>query len=219
MTSSEKDNNIFTLEGNFKGKLCFNYLPCINYAIYNNHIPTCFECAITNFNTFDWKDVTIKIEGADIHAQEVHISQVAAGESVAVNELNITPKTERLIELTEAIYSPFKLSISCEGLNEGWHVDQKAAGSENEGTKLPDVKGDNGTEREIVFEKEFSIYLMAYDQWCGSTIMPELLSTFVIPNNPLLTRVINNAAKHLEKFSGSASFDEYQTQNPNRVRM
>ena len=187
MKSSEKDNSTFTLEGTINGKFCFFYLPCINYAIYNNNIPTCLECSITNLDDHDWKDLSIQIEGSDIDNQKVIVGQVISGEAIAVNELNICPKIEKLIELTEAINSSFKLSITCE--------------------------------EEIVFEKEFSIYLMAYDQWCGSTIMPELLSTFVIPNQPLITRVINNAAKHLGKFSGSSSFDEYQTQNPNRVRM
>ena len=187
MTSSEKDNSTFTLEGRAHGELCFNYLPCINYAIYNNNISTCLECSITNRDNHDWKDVTFRIEGPDIQEQTTHINQITIGETVDISELNIHPNIDKLIELTEAIQSTFKLSITCEGT--------------------------------VVFEKDFSIYLMAYDQWCGSTIMPELLSTFVTPNHPLITRVINNAAKYLEKFSGSSSFDEYQTQNPNRVRM
>ena len=72
---------------------------------------------------------------------------------------------------------------------------------------------------EVIFEKDFPLYLMAYDQWCGLTIRPELLAAFVTPNQPLLSRVITHAAAHLERFSGSSSFDEYQTRNPNRVRM
>ena len=187
MTFSDKDNNTFPLEGSIHGEFCFSYLPCINYAIYNNNVPTCLECSITNQDSQDWKDIAIKVEGTDTQELQIHLNQVSAGETVEINELNINPNVDKLIELTEAIYSSFKLSITCEG--------------------------------KIVFEKEFSIYLMAYDQWCGTTIMPELLSTFVIPNHPLISRVINNAAKHLEKFSGSSSFDEYQTQNPNRVRM
>ena len=187
MKSSDKDNNTFTLEGNMQGELCFAYLPCINYAIYNNNIPTCMECTLTNHDDRVWKDISIKIEGQDISSREIHIDEVAAGEIVAINELNISPKIERLIELTEAVHSPFKLTVSIGG--------------------------------EVALEREFSIYLMSYDQWCGSTIMPELLSSFVIPNNPLISRVISNASRHLENFSGSSSFDEYQTQNPNRVRM
>ena len=71
----------------------------------------------------------------------------------------------------------------------------------------------------LAFEKEFPLYLMAFDQWCGTSIRPELLASFVTPNHPLLSRVITHGAVHLERFSGSAAFDEYQTQNPNRVRM
>ena len=50
MTFSEKDKNTFTLGGDKHGELCFIYLPCINYAIYNNNIPTCLECTLTNLD-------------------------------------------------------------------------------------------------------------------------------------------------------------------------
>ena len=67
--------------------------------------------------------------------------------------------------------------------------------------------------------QELPIRLLAYDEWAGIGIMPELLAAFVTPNHPLLSRVITNAARYLEKWTGSASMDAYQTQDRNRVRM
>lgn len=72
---------------------------------------------------------------------------------------------------------------------------------------------------EIVFNQKFDIRLMTFEQWPGINIMPELLSAFVTPNVPELSRVSVNAARFLEKWSGSSAFCGYQAQDPNKVRM
>ncbi len=71
---------------------------------------------------------------------------------------------------------------------------------------------------ERVYQQEFPIKLMAYDQWAGISIMPALLAAFVTPNHPLLSRISIKASQFLEKWTGNSSLDEYQTQDPNRVR-
>ena len=68
---------------------------------------------------------------------------------------------------------------------------------------------------ESLFTKEFSIELMAYDQWTGISINPELLASFVTPNCSLLAKVSGAASNFLEQWTGSSSLDEYQSQNPN----
>ena len=67
--------------------------------------------------------------------------------------------------------------------------------------------------------QQLPIRLLAYEEWAGIGIMPELLAAFVTPNHPLLSRVITNAARYLEKWTGSSAMDAYQTQDRNRVRM
>lgn len=70
----------------------------------------------------------------------------------------------------------------------------------------------------IAFEQKYPISLMAFDQWTGSGILPELLAAFVIPNHPILSRIRINASGFLESWTGDSALDEYQTQDPNRVR-
>jgi superfamily I DNA and/or RNA helicase len=70
-----------------------------------------------------------------------------------------------------------------------------------------------------LLNKEFSIKLMAYDQWTGISINPELLASFVTPNCSLLPKVNVVTSKFLEQWTGSSALDEYQSQNPNRVRL
>ena len=71
---------------------------------------------------------------------------------------------------------------------------------------------------EVLFEKQYPITLLSFEEWAGSSVMPELLAAFVVPNNPLLPRIKVAAARFLEQWTGSSAFDEYQTQDRNRVR-
>ena len=71
---------------------------------------------------------------------------------------------------------------------------------------------------ELLWEKEYPLTLLAYEEWTGSAVMPELLSAFVVPAAPTLSRVLVNAARFMENFTGQSALDEYQTQDRNRVR-
>ena len=70
----------------------------------------------------------------------------------------------------------------------------------------------------LVEEQSLPITLLAFDEWAGSAVMPEHLAAFVVPNNPQLARVKVAASRYLEQWTGSSAFDEYQTQDRNRVR-
>ena len=74
------------------------------------------------------------------------------------------------------------------------------------------------SEDDVLYEQDYPITLLSYEEWAGSNVMPEHIASFVVPNNPLLSTVKLSAAKFLEKWTGSAAFDEYQTQDRNRVR-
>ena len=69
-----------------------------------------------------------------------------------------------------------------------------------------------------LLQQELPITLLAYDEWAGANVIPEHIASFVVPNNPLLSRIKVAAAKLLEKWTGSSQLDEYQTQDRNRVR-
>ena len=59
--------------------------------------------------------------------------------------------------------------------------------------------------------------VLAFDEWHGVGLYPELLAAFVTPNHPQLAQVIARAADHLGKWTGDTSMDGYQSQDPNRV--
>ncbi|WP_160676547.1 hypothetical protein [Clostridium sp. C8-1-8] len=51
-----------------------------------------------------------------------------------------------------------------------------------------------------------NIAILAYDEWRGTFIMPEIVSAFIIPNHQKVTEIIVKADKILEKWCGSPSF-------------
>lgn len=69
-----------------------------------------------------------------------------------------------------------------------------------------------------IYSSSHPLHVMAYDQWPGIGITPEILSTFVTPNTDGMAAVKIEAAKQLERLTGSPSLDEYQTEDPTRVR-
>ncbi|MCR5312515.1 MAG: DUF4011 domain-containing protein [Bacteroidaceae bacterium] len=69
----------------------------------------------------------------------------------------------------------------------------------------------------VVVNESFPLLLMAFDQWHGISVMPELLAAFVIPNNPCLPPISRRASKYLEEMSGRPDLDEYLTLDFSRV--
>lgn len=69
----------------------------------------------------------------------------------------------------------------------------------------------------ILFEKTYPIEVLAFDEWGGLSILPEMLSSFVTPNHPALIPIVQRASEILNKWTGSPSFDSYQSANPERV--
>ena len=74
-------------------------------------------------------------------------------------------------------------------------------------------------DEEVVFQSKYPIDILAFDQWGGIQVLPELLSAFVVPNHPILTGIISCTASILKEWSGSSSLDAYQSCNPNRVKI
>ncbi len=71
---------------------------------------------------------------------------------------------------------------------------------------------------ECIFEEKYPVDILAFDQWGGLSVLPEMLSSFITPNHPAITPIIKRAATILEQWTGNASLDEYQSRNPDRVR-
>ncbi|PWV98533.1 AAA domain-containing protein [Paenibacillus cellulosilyticus] len=73
-------------------------------------------------------------------------------------------------------------------------------------------------EGQVLIQESVNLTLLAYDQWSGLTMAPEMVAAFIMPNHPVVAQILREASVWLEKWTGNPSFDAYQSRNPNRVQ-
>lgn len=71
----------------------------------------------------------------------------------------------------------------------------------------------------VLAEYKSEATALAYDEWHGTAFFPELITSFITPNHPEISKLTARAAFFLGQWTGDPSLDAYQRQNPNRVRM
>ncbi|GAP68302.1 superfamily I DNA and/or RNA helicase [Bacteroidales bacterium 6E] len=69
-----------------------------------------------------------------------------------------------------------------------------------------------------VWQKSYGIDVLPFDFWNGYGYLPEMMAAFVTPNHPEIARILVAASGVLQRWTGSPSFDGYQSQNPDRVK-
>lgn len=74
------------------------------------------------------------------------------------------------------------------------------------------------TSEQILCEEEYSIRIQPYGYWHGNRVMPELLSSCVLSDRSVLSRISIKAAEYLQQWTGNSDLNEYQQRDPNRVR-
>ncbi len=72
-------------------------------------------------------------------------------------------------------------------------------------------------EKTLARERAYAT-VSAFDEWQGINLYPELLASFVTPNNSEVSPILARATQHLGEWTGDTSVDGYQSQDPNRVR-
>ncbi|WP_217602333.1 DUF3320 domain-containing protein [Chitinophaga sp. GbtcB8] len=168
--------------------ITFNHLPVINFALQQNQVPVVTELSITNNSEDDWEQVTVEIVSEPDF-------MVAWSQTIGALKKEETWSLKHV-----ALHiAPAYLAALTERIAGSFMLTVKKAGQQ-------------------LFQEHYPIALLAYDQWNGISLMPEMLAAFITPNHPDIPGIIRKAAGILEKWTGSPSFDEYQTRNPNRVR-
>ena len=178
-----------------KNMIKVEYLPCLNYAMTTNGRRCVEYIEVTNPTVEDWTTVTVRISGELVAAQEQVVERIPAGEAVRLTNLDVVPDRDKLRELTESVETTFNVEL---------RMVSGQQGASNVQLPTPSTS--------------FPLRLLAFDEWPGVNVMPEIVAAFVMPNTPELSQVKISAAKYMEKLTGSSALDEYQTQDPTRAR-
>ncbi len=164
------------------------YTPIINFAMQQNHVPIVRNLLINNNTEVDWNNVRLDI------AMEPEFG------------LPWSTRIERIAAGAHVPLGAIDIMLSTKFLSE---ITERISGA----IKLT-VVSDEGT----LYEKAYKIDVLAYDEWGGMNVLPEMLAAFVTPNHPDATQIIKRASAILESWTGNPSFDEYQTKNPDRAQ-
>jgi very-short-patch-repair endonuclease len=72
-------------------------------------------------------------------------------------------------------------------------------------------------DEELIVDKFLDIELLAVNEWGGTEFMPELLASFVIPNESFIDKILKEATEILRKFGKSGEIDGYDSKSRQRV--
>ncbi|WP_088549167.1 DUF3320 domain-containing protein [Paenibacillus aquistagni] len=165
------------------------YSETINYAMQQNHVPINKSIILTNTSDEDMNGITVKLETEPQFAYEWK------------KEFDMLPAGQSIDIGT------VDLHMSTSFLGE---LSERITGT------LTLMVLQNDTE---LLVQRGSISVLAFDEWSGLAVLPEMTAAFVTPNHYHVTEVIQEAGAILEQWSGSPSFTAYQSKDPNRVRM
>lgn len=169
-------------------KIDLIYTSVANYAIQQNRVPIVRKLVIENPSEKDILDLNIEIKGEPDFIN--HWS----------SRIEIIPSKQKIeIKVTGLYLSAQFLSELTERLN-GELILTLYSGSE------------------ILALNHYNVDVLAYDQWNGIRVLPEMLAAFVTPNHPEIARILKTASNILEDWTGNPSFDAYQSLSPDRVK-
>jgi very-short-patch-repair endonuclease len=159
----------------------------INYAFQQNSIPILRELRITNGSPDELRDIVIRISAEPAFAIARELHAHA-----------LPPGEEFRLAPVELKLSPDYLASLTERVTGLLHVEVVAA------------------ERSVCRHSE-SIALLARNEWCGLVSLPEILAAFVLPNDPIVMRVLSSAAQILQKHTGRSALNGYQDKSRERA--
>ena len=173
---------------NVSPKIEFVYTPIANYAIQQNRIPLVRKLIIENPFETDILDLKIKIE----------------------SEPNFINSWEHRIEIIPS-HNRVELDVKDLNLSASYlsELTEKLSG---------EIILYIYSREDLIFSKHYNVDLLAYDQWNGIGTLPEILASYVTPNNPEISNVLQEASRILGGWTGNPSFDAYQTLSADRVK-
>lgn len=186
MKTKKKPTTSLELKALHAGTLTLEYQHEVNYALTTSGIKILQSSILTNQEKVDWHEVRISLSGQYIQPCTCILDSLHAGHSMQLDTLKLLPDSDCLQQLTEAINTTFKFSISIEQ-------------DEPEEFTLP-------------------IELQPFDQWNGDHVAPHLLASFITPNHSYVQQLCRTAAEQMHAWTGDASMNAYQTEDPNDVR-
>ncbi|MFB9324397.1 DUF3320 domain-containing protein [Paenibacillus aurantiacus] len=167
----------------------WHYSETVNYAMQQNHVPVVRQIVLANRTEADLRNLTVTITAEPAFAYEWSKSVDVLPAGQAI-DLGIV-----------------NLQMSAQFLAE---LTERITG-----TLTITVRSDN----QLVHEERGTITILAFDEWSGLAVLPEMTAAFVTPNHQHIASIVREAADILAKWTGSPSFTAYQSKSANQARI
>ena len=164
------------------------HVPVVNFAMQQNHVPVIREIVLKNTGEEDIRELRVQISFEPDFAELCQLYIEY-----------IAPGSEERLSAIPIQLSTSFLSQLTERL-------------------LGHINVEVSTNGHPLFSESCEMSLLAFDQWGGISVLPEMLVAFVTPNHSVIAPVIKRASEILGDWTGSPALDEYQTRDPNRVK-
>lgn len=161
----------------------------MNLAMQQNYVPLVRSITVTNNGDEEIKNLLLKLSFKPDFAKEY------------IHRIEVLPPH------TEVEVSPVNIVLSTEYL---FSLTERM---------VAQIVTEVFYEDDIVVESTINIDLLAYDQWTGYFLMPELIAAFVTPNHPDIYDILKIATEYLKKWGKDPSITGYQTRNADVVKL
>ena len=168
-------------------RMDFSCLPVINFALQQNGLPIIRSIRIDNNTAEDLYDAQLRIVASPVFAK------------VFQKEINIIPAK------TQVEVKDINIVLDAEFLA---GLTEKVSGS---------FAVELSCEDKLICSENVEVSVLAFNEWHGYRIFPELLAAFVTPNHPAISKIVARAVSFLEEWTHDPSLDAYQSKDTNRV--
>lgn len=161
----------------------------VNYAMQQNQVPVVKGIVLTNTTDEDIRDITVNLVSEPQFAYEWE------------KQYDVIPANQSMN------VGAIDLQMSASFLGD---LSERLMGSITLTVSQADTE---------LFQERSPISVLAFDEWGGLAVLPEIVAAFVTPNHIQVSEVIRKAGDILNGWSGSPSFTAYQSKDPNQVRL
>ena len=151
------------------------YSAIVNFAMQQNHVPVIRKLTLKNISGNLLNNVLVEI----IPEPEFAIPWSKKFDLIPMDEL---------IDI-----GPVNIKLNIKYLSQ---LTERYAGNFTLNIKADD---------KIIFTECYNIDVLAFDQWNGAGILPEMLAAFVTPNHPEIAKIIIRASAILMEWTGKPS--------------
>ncbi|TYP69637.1 DUF3320 domain-containing protein [Paenibacillus methanolicus] len=167
----------------------WSFSETVNYGMQQNHVPIIRQIVLANQTEDENRNLTVTITAEPAFAYEWSKS------------IDVLPAGQP-IDL-----GIVNLQMSAQFLAE---LTERITG-----TLTLTVRSDN----HLIHEERGAITVLAFDEWSGLAVLPEMTAAFVTPNHQHVASIVREAADILAKWTGSPSFTSYQSKSANQARI